>query len=305
MLRKIMIPGALVLALLGAGAAVAAGSDPTIQQIYQAAQGGNMAAAEQMVSQVLQDHPRSGRAHYVAAEVYARTGDFSTARRELSEAESLEPGLPFARRQSVAALESELSQGRFVQRVQRVPYTPFAASARTHRSSSRAWSLLLVLIAGLVIVWALMRRRRAQMMGYPQQYPGQPGMPPTGMGPMGMGGVGPPYPGYGPGMRGPGLMGSIGTGLAMGAGMAAGEALVDRMVGPHTGGVIPDANVQGAGPPVNGDMGGQDFGVSDGSWDGGSGGSDPAGGDMGGGDLGAGGDLGGGANFGAGGDGWT
>ncbi len=295
MLRKFSLSWALV-AVLGSGAALAAGSDPTVDQIYQAAQTGQLAQAEQMVGEVLQDHPRSGEAHYVAAEVYARAGDYSTARRELAAAETLEPGLSFARPQSVRALEAELAQGRFVPRVQRVPYSPYGSSAARPRSS-RFWSLILVLIAGVVIVVAL-ARRRSQPAVYPPQYPGQPGLPPTGVGPMGMGdGVVPPYPyGYGAG-PGSGIMGSIGTGLAVGAGLAAGEALVNRVISGPQGGIIPAANAgQIAEPPyVNGDMGGTDFGVSDGgSW-----------GD-GGGDLGAGGGLGGGDDFGTGGgDSWT
>jgi uncharacterized protein len=296
MLRKIMVSSALVVAILGAAAAVAAGSDPTVHEIYEAAQSGQLAQAEQMVGQVLEDHPKSGEAHYVAAEVYARAGDFVTARRELDTAQLLEPGLSFARPQSVQALERELAQGRFVQRVQRVPYAPDAASFYPRPRSSRFWSLVLVLAAGAVIFWAVLRRR-SQPVFYPPQYPGQPGMPPAGLGPMGTGGgVVPPYPyGYGGGL-GSGLMGSIGTGLAVGAGVAAGEALVHRVIsGPQGGGIIPAANADIVLPPVNGDMGGADFGVSDGgSWA-----------DGGGGDAGGGADLGAGGDFGAGGDGWT
>jgi uncharacterized protein len=274
MLHKTTFLSVLALGLF-ASAAAAASSDPTVQQIYQAAQSGNVARAEQMVNEVLQDHPRSGKAHYVAAEVYARAGDFSTARRELSEAQALEPGLPFAEPQSVRALKAELAQGRFIQRAQRLPYTPALGPAGLH-GRSRPWGLILLLVAGIVIVWAFVRRRRQTLY---TAYPVQPGMP--GVGPMGMGGP-PSYPyGYGPG-AGSGIMSGIGTGLAMGAGMAAGEALVNRVIeGPQSGGFIPPADAGGLGDPqVNGDMGGNDFGVSDpGSWD--DGGGDPGGGDFG------------------------
>ncbi len=296
MLRKITVPWALM-AVLASGVAMTAAGDPTVEQIYQAAQSAQLAQAEQMVSQVLQDHPRSGEAHYVAAEVYARAGDFATARRELARAEALEPGLPFARPASARALEQELAEGQFVRRVQRVPYAPAGATS-THPHSSRFWSLILVLIAGIVIIAALARRRSPPIV-YPPQYPGQPGVPPTGVGPMVMGGgVVPPYPyGYGGG-PGSGILGSIGTGLAVGAGVAAGEALVHRVIsGPQNGGFIPAANAGEIVPPgVNGDMGGTDFGVTDsGSWgDDGSGVDPGSGADLGGGDFGVGG-----------GDGWT
>ena len=94
-------------------------------------------------------------------------------------------------------------------------------------------------------------------------------------GPMG---GGPMYPGYGGG--GSGLMGSLGTGLAIGAGVAAGEELVHHVLDGHqTGGVISNASADepGNSAPQNGDMGGQDFGLNDSSsssWDDSSSGSD-------------------------------
>lgn len=302
MLRKMICLPILAAVILGSGAASAAGSDPTVQQIYAAAQAGHVAQAEQMVSQVLADHPSSGKAHYVAAEVYARAGDYSTARHELARAAALEPGLPFAEPRSVQALQSELAQGRFVQRAQRLPYAPEAAPA-VEPHSPRPWGLILVVIAGIVLVWALVRRRRQALYA---RYPAQAGMN-GGVGPMGPmgtgGGVVAPYPyGYG-GAPGSGLMSSVGTGLAMGAGVAAGEALVQRVIsGSPGGGIIPAARAAGAGAqPINGDMGGANFGVSNpGSWDDGGDGADPGGDPGDSGDAGVGGD-----DFGAGGDGWT
>ncbi|MGH8260982.1 MAG: hypothetical protein ACREUG_14980, partial [Steroidobacteraceae bacterium] len=245
----------------------------------------------------LAEHPKSGKAHYIAAEVYARAGDFTTARHELATAESLEPGLPFANARSVAQLRAQLSQGRTVRRVQ---YAPYGAPAATRRSSV-PWGLILVGLSIVVIVWSIARRRR-QMAGYSQYpgqgypgqaYPGQPmGMPPGGVAPP-MGGY--PY-GYGGG-SGSGLMGSLGTGLAVGAGVAAGEALVGKMLGGGQGGIVPPANageIIEQPPQTNEDMGGADFGTSGDSWDDGSGG-----GGGGGADFGTGGD------FGGGGDSWT
>jgi len=290
MLRK-MSPSFLLLAMLSLGPVLAAPAAPTIHEIYAATQAGRLAQAEQMVTQVLQDYPNSAKAHYVAAQVYARAGDFATARRQFTVAESLAPGLPFAAPQSVAALRAELAQSHLLSRVQPPPgYAPYASQA--HASSHASWGLILVLLAGVVIVWALVRRRMQ-----PAVYPPYP-QPMGGVGPMGMGGgVVPPYPyGGGPG-AGPGLMSSLGTGLAVGAGVAAGEELVRHALGGGQGGIIPPANAgEFVEPPqqANPDMGGQDFGVSsdDASWDDGSGG--------GGGDFGTGGD-----DFGGGGGDWT
>lgn len=301
MLRKITVSLTLLAAVAVAGLALAAGPDPTVDQIYQAAQSGNIGAAEQMVGQVLNDHPRSGKAHWVAAEVYARAGDFPRSRAELATAEALSPGLPFVtNRSSIDALRAELSQSRYAQRV---PYTAYG-TPYGQRHSHIPWGLILVGLSLLVIIWSLARRRRQLASGYPQYpgqpYPGQPmGMPPGGvMPPMG----GTPYPyGYGGG-PGSGLMGSLGTGLAVGAGVAAGEALVGRVLGGgQPGGVMPPANpgeLIEQPPQIDPSMGGNDFGTSGGSWDDGGGGGDFG---TGGGDFGTGGDFGGGGGDG----GWT
>jgi len=253
--------------LVFACALPALAADPTPAQVYQAASSGNLAGAQQMIAQVLRDHPQSGQAHYVAAEIAARAGNFGLAGQELHTAESLEPGLPFANPRSVRELEQQLGQrsgGVLPLQTVRV------------RHSSR-FGLLLILIGAAVVLW-LVLRRRATAMGY--QYPGQY---PGGVGP------GAPLPpgGYGPGGYmppggGSGIMGSVASGLALGAGVAAGEELVQHMIGGGSGagagGLVPPA--EAAPPPdPNADMGGNDFGLNDpGSWDGGGGGWDDGGG---------------------------
>ena len=248
-------------------------ADPSAQPMDAAAAAGNLGQARQMVEQVLRDYPSSARAHYVAAQVYARTGGLARARQELHTAEQLSPGLTFARPTAVAALERELGAGRML---------PV--------SHGVSWGAIVLVLAIGALIYALLRRRAAAMRPY-----GQPSAP-YGANPYGP--VNPPYPGgYGPGYgapmgRGSGLMGSLATGLAVGAGVAAGEELVQLALGSHpSGGIIPNADAAGLPDPgVNADMGGSDFGLNDGgSWD--SGGADPfgGGGDMGGGDFGGGG----------------
>ena len=112
---------------------------------------------------------------------------------------------------------------------------------RTVRAGRSHLGLFMILVAGAVVLWLLLRRRAAAM-GYPQypgQYPGAPpGMPPMGYGPAG----------YMPG-GGSGIMGSVASGLALGAGVAAGEELVDHMLGggssPGGGGFVPPAESAG------------------------------------------------------------
>lgn len=256
-----------------------AAAEPTVHQIYEAAQAGHLAEAEQMVDQVVHDNPRSGKAHYVAAEVYARAGNFPRARGELSTAEELEPGLPFVTNPSAAAsLKRELAQSR-------VPQTWGAYERPSERSSAGSglpWGGILLALLGVGIVWMLIRRRvQSSAYGsFPGNIPPAPGQPGYGAP-----GGSPYYPGGG---GGSGLMGSLGTGLAIGAGVAAGEELVHHFVdGDRPSGLISGANAGelSDSTPANGNMGGEDFGVGDSnSW------NDSSGGDGGSFDSGIGGD---------------
>src|ERR1700691_4446651 len=78
--------------------------DPSVNQVYDAARAGHLDQARQMMNQVLASHPQSARAHYVDADLK----NYGEARQELRTAEQLNPGLPFANPQSVAALRREI-----------------------------------------------------------------------------------------------------------------------------------------------------------------------------------------------------
>ncbi len=261
----------------------AADADPSMSQVYEAARTGHVAEAQQMMSQVLRDHPQSAKAHYVAAEVDARAGNLAAARQELNTAQSLEPGLPFAQPGAVAALRSQIAQGT-------TRYAPMAAPVP---HAAFPWLTVLLIGGGLAVFWLIVRARARQVV-IPAQYPGSAGYPggypggytggmPMG-GPMG-GGVG--FPGVVGG--GSGLVGGLASGLAVGAGMAAGEELVRHVFeGDRAMGQVPTEREFVEPPPdPNPSMGGNDFGVSDSSsWDdNGSGSSwDDSGGSGGGGD---------------------
>jgi len=256
-------------------APVFADSDPTAHEIYEAASSGHLAQAQQMVEKVLKDHPGSAEAHYVAAQVYAREGNFTAARGQLRQAEDIDPAGSYAKPEALQKLKAELNAG-----TQGGVLAP-ARIAPTR--SSFPFLPLLVLVGAIGLIWMLFRRR-SQPTQYPGQYPG--GMVPSG--PQG------PYagpPGYGPAGYGPGaapmggglgstVVGGLASGLAVGAGVVAGEELAHHFLdGDRREGVAaaPPAQVE---PPVNGDMGGSDFGVNDpGSWDDSGSGSD--GGDFG------------------------
>ena len=74
-----------------AGGALAA-TDPTMHQVYQAAEAGRFSEAQGMMDQVLRDHPNSAKAHFVEAELLAKQGRLADAAAELGSAQRLAPG---------------------------------------------------------------------------------------------------------------------------------------------------------------------------------------------------------------------
>jgi uncharacterized protein len=262
---------ALSFALVGAPAFAA---DPTVDQIYGAARAGHLADAQQMMNQVLRDHPDSAKAHYVQAELYAREGNPGLARSELARAEQLKPGLPDVNPESVRELKQELGQ---------LPRDGGERGLGTATAHHFPWGavLLLVLVIG---TFAMLFRRRTYVQ-YPAAGPGPmsgPGGYGPGYGPGGGGGYG-PAPGGGIGSS---IAGGLAGGLAAGAGIVAGEELAHHFLDGNERAAVPPPRDDDEFRNANNDVGGNDFGVNDpGSWDdGGSGG----GGDFGGGDSGGG-----------------
>jgi uncharacterized protein len=243
-------------------------ADPTVHQIYEAAEAGHLDQAQQLIDQVLRDHPKSAKAHYVQAELYAKEGKTALARSELAQAEELDPGLPHENPRSVQALKGQLGLApRSTQGPRVIGMT--SAPAAPHFP----WGTVLILAVVIGVFWMLFRRRSA-----PAQYsPGSPGTPMAGGpgggygGPAGYGAPGGPVGG---GM-GSGIAGGLASGLAVGAGVVAGEELAHHFLdgGSRQGTVAPPAEGNEWQQPSNGDMGGSDFGVNDpGSWDDSSGG---------------------------------
>ena len=241
-----------------------ADSDPSVDQIYAAASGGHLDQAQQMITQVLADHPSSARAHYVQAELYAREGKTALARSELAAAEQLKPGLPFESARSVQELKAQLG-------LRNGTMNPGAMSPTVVRNAPAPrpfpWGTVLILAAVVGILLMVFRRRTTYVQQYPAGGPtgGAPGTyGPGGYGPSPMGGGG----------IGSGIAGGLASGLAVGAGVVAGEELAHHFLdGGHGGGVIPPAEAGESGFS-NSDMGGSDFGMNDpgSGWDDGGGG---------------------------------
>jgi hypothetical protein len=249
-------------------------AEATLPEVYKAVQSGQMAKADAMMKEVLQNHPNSAKAHYVAAELYAKEGKVEAARNHFIKAQNLAPGLPFAQAESVQKLQVQLAS------TQVAP----VASQTSIFSNPLFWGLIAILVIGVVIV---MKRRKAeavQVYNAPGAgYPGTPGGPVGNPGGPG----GPGYPGApAAGGMGGGLMGSLATGAALGAGMYAGQALAGSLMGGRDGGHSnadhnANPNFNQVGGPASLDP---NFGVRDASsWDDASSGSswdDNSGGDF-------------------------
>jgi hypothetical protein len=293
----------------GAGSALAQG-EPTIDQIYQAASGGRLSEARSMVDQVVTNHPKSAKAHYVKAEVAARQHEAATAREELAAAERIAPGLPFARPESVQALRTQIDNLSSARAPARAPAMGAAtAPAPAPSAPGLPWGKIVIGLAVALGIVALLRRRMPAPTTYgsaPGANAGVPGANPGGYAPgaygpgnYGPGGYGPgmqpppgtgPYP-YGPPAAPPSMGSTLGrglaAGLAVGAGAVAAQEIGRRMFDHRGNPIAPDANAANLGlgdasAMDNVDLGGNDFGINDaGSWD--DGGSADAG-DVGGGD---------------------
>jgi hypothetical protein len=270
--------------------------DASVQQVYQAAEAGKFVEAQAMMDKVLRDHPNSGKAHFIEAELLARQGKFSEASAELAKAERLAPGLPFAKPDAVQKLKTVIARAQPARAAKAAPVVSYApAPVSAPASSNIPWGMIILIVGLGAVAFVFFRSRSAGRAG-PQRY--GPATGPAGAPGMG-GGYPQPYPNspYGPAPGGPGgpgigsgIMGGLATGAAVGAGAVAGGALMhhlldgDRNAGTSSGNhLAPGADplatpdpLLSPEPPANYDMGGDDFGVSDpGSWDdGGAGGGD-------------------------------
>jgi hypothetical protein len=257
----------LALALFVAAPVFAAGTDASIDEVYQAANAGRFDDAQSMMDKVLRDHPTSAKAHYVEAELLGKQGRLHDAGIELNTAERLDPGLSFANPQKIQELQSRISGARpAMQRPQQVFSRPVV---RYNNSNQGGWLTPLIIIGLIALFFFIVRALRRNTVVAGGGYAGY--------------GPGAGMQSYGPGMvvgqgggLGSGILGGLATGAAVGAGIVAGEELMHHFTDRDRNEVIYDSPNNNQSIPD--DMGGNDFGVSDSSsWDsggGGGGGSD-------------------------------
>ena len=276
MSRNALLGCMLLAGIAFAGPSVAT-DEPTLHQIYQAADTGRLIEAQGMMDKVLRDHPNSAKAHFVAAELLVKEGHLANAQLELNKAELLAPGLPFAKPDSVENLKRHITSAhRPAQAVQNI------RAPQAEVASGIPWGWLLAAL-GLIVAAAFFIRSMVQRSGNALPAGGG-GAYGTGFGPgaplqpyaAGGGGV---TPAMGPaaGGIGSGILGGLATGAALGAGMVAGQALMHHFTdgSRNEPGLSPLPSSLDSDLTAN-DMGGSDFGVSDSSsWDdSSSGGSD-------------------------------
>ncbi|MBS1188554.1 MAG: tetratricopeptide repeat protein [Rhodocyclaceae bacterium] len=241
---------------------------PAPKDIEAAVKAGQLSQAETMLHEVIKEKPASAKAHYELGQVLAREGKNQEARKELLEAQRLDPSLKFASDpQRFRDLLNRIPVGTPAAPVARsVDATRPVAPAPAPVQASFPWIYVVLGGAALVIVWLLMSRRRAAAAPAPVGAAASGGGAPGGYGSYG--------PGYGPGYGAPqtpasGIGGAVLGGLA---GMAAGYGLSKILEGnePHE----PQARNAAADNdfiPIGSDGGGApDYG----SFDAGSGGGD-------------------------------
>jgi uncharacterized protein len=242
----------LLLATAYAGPALA-DTDPSLTQVYEAVRTGHVEQAQKMMNQVLHDHPKSAKAHYVAAEVNAASGNFVQGRQELRLAQELAPGVPFAAPESVRELQDKLS---------RTPSLHAPAARQT--GAGFLWSVLVVVVIGVGVVLALvsMRRRVPANQSYAQ--PSEVGPPPAA----GLPAIATPagIPSSAGTGIGPSIAGDLAGGLAAGAGIVAGEEIARHLLisGEHEVNSPPVGEIPQE-QHESDRLGGPDFGVSDAS----------------------------------------
>jgi hypothetical protein len=212
--RTVLFTGFIAGGLAAGGLAAAhAQAIPSPHEIQAQITAGQDASALAELRTVLQAHPDSGVAWYLSAEAQDASGNEDAARAALAKAEQYAPGLPFANQNDVAALQAHLN-----------PPAVSAASGGSH---------IALILGGLVVLFILFRifaRARRAMPVYRDGFaPGYANRPQY---PYGPGGVPPGGMPYGPGAAtGSGLGGALLSGLVAGAGVAAGERIIDDVMG--------------------------------------------------------------------------
>lgn len=260
--------GIIILALLFLAAPVFAEEEPTMHQVYLAAEAGKFTEAQAMMDKVLLAHPNSAKAHFVEAELLAKQGLLGNAGVELATAERLQPGLPFAKPDAVKNLKSRISSAPSGVAQPNIARQNLPSAVKDWTP----WVLLILGIGLVVLLIGYMSRRNSNVIPA-DSYGGHAA---NSTMPAAANGASPVMGQAAAGGMGSGIIGNLATGAALGAGVVAGEALMHHFIDGDKNNVIPEQPHRDASSSLsaasnvseNDDMGGADFGIADASsWD--------------------------------------
>ena len=260
--------GIIILALLFLAAPVFAEEEPTMHQVYLAAEAGKFTEAQAMMDKVLLAHPNSAKAHFVEAELLAKQGLLGNAGVELATAERLQPGLPFAKPDAVKNLKSRISSAPSGVAQPNIARQNLPSAVKDWTP----WVLLILGIGLVVLLIGYMSRRNSNVIPA-DSYGGHAA---NSTMPAAANGASPVMGQAAAGGMGSGIIGNLATGAALGAGVVAGEALMHHFIDGDKNNVIPEQPHRDASSSwsaasnvsENDDMGGADFGIADASsWD--------------------------------------
>lgn len=110
----------------------------------------NYVLAENMMQQVLQEHPKSAAAHFEMAQVQALEGKLPEARSELQQAKQLDPSLSFDKIGAVGALEAKLQPSVAVQ-----PTAGAPVAVVYHSPMAMIMEVLLWIVCGVFGIWLM------------------------------------------------------------------------------------------------------------------------------------------------------
>jgi len=86
-------------------------AEPAFLDVYRAIEAGQLTKADALLQEILKNYPNSGKAYYVASELYLKEGKLDSARNAFAQAEKLAPGLPFVKPEAVQKLQAQLRSG--------------------------------------------------------------------------------------------------------------------------------------------------------------------------------------------------
>ncbi len=168
LMKKILLALASSLMLVSALAFAV----PSASQIDQSIRSNNWQQADAQLSEVLQAHPDSAKAHYLYAQVLDREGRSSDALAQLQQAKTLDPSVKFTSQSAfdatAARIRSNANRANASTETAQTHSTgnPFnqgalAAPEAKHGPSMGLWILMAVVIVGIVLVlrWGMKRAR--------------------------------------------------------------------------------------------------------------------------------------------------